>query len=1032
MNSPPKSAASSSSGLPLRQLRWRALPPVDVLDECHWLVTLDARNANRARKTRQGEHHKPQLPGETPTKELSDLYKQKSPYRQPLRRPKPPAPSPGSPAQRAAKSILKLKEGLSRLDGTNRTPETHDETHDELIDTTIDGLAQQHVHQQTSTSRLIDPSLKDNGPILRVRSPSPSKAKTLLRSPSRKKKKRPPTREERDLAEKQARLETWLKANPDASPANSIENGARAYDMSSLYSIEVSARIESTMQCRGPLESGVRLWDDPVRSLLAAEMTSESVFGGQVPTRALAFQSPQAESPPRATADAKTETQVGVSPPKLALVDPEREEQLLNAVEPTIAGEHDEDVPAHEAKPQLSEHARKVFNAAHRQAADGDVADALATLEDGIRQSLSTSQAHLDAASGSNGVGFNYSALAHASATKLQLCYRSRHRRRVNRLIFLQRQWRWWHARRRVLSSVQYAHTQAMVIQRRYRPWYRHITQVRSAVRIQRCFRVFESQKFTIRFRQVCRLLLARKARRWRLKTRMWMVGKWVLLWRRQRRRIALVQGLWRRLGARAQLETLLAQVQAVERERRAREDEFVAAKLDKARLCFREFLTSTRRGRELVRWQAEKPWLRFRRLRNDTRQWDELPLSKKIDAVARVLPGRSFRGLHQRALCQMLVGKSEQLPALPKLLKVSVEELGLLAAPVAISDKPKLIEAVGCCACCPWLSSVRDKLKQTHMDLSRRAATLWWSLATYPKEYCAARIWHLRKRRRDQARQQLEDDCARLLATFLRVWFRRIDIESDVPPYSCEWCSEAFGTSREYFAHGKCGAARARAKAEWTELSSDVKFSRRNKWRLWRQSHTTPVRQDIRAFDLDAASVRSLRRTGSHRKALQSLVATLEVCTTDDNSDAVIPLDLAGFVLQYLDDDRESHPLLQTAEKQLLSCRSIGSSELASRWIRKDELRSRLLVGSNWRGGWNRWQRYLVKYQRQPTPRVDNALSLRPKAPRTAGSLNRPKRTWQALQLQMRRLIPGKRKAAQHLSTSSAVAGSRVLPVAT
>ncbi|EEY64826.1 uncharacterized protein PITG_15618 [Phytophthora infestans T30-4] len=696
--------ASSSTGLTLCQLQWRPLPAVDLLEECHWLVNMDVRNANPTRNSKQFEERaRLRLAnGISNNKEPRNLSKQNSPYRRSLCRPKPPAPSSGSPAQRAAKSILKLKEGLLRLDDTN-----------------------------WQMLRLL-------------KGPSRAKTPESIRSPSRKKNKRPPTRAERDLAEKQERLAAWLKANPETRHVSVVE------DTYLPYSAEMESRIDSAMQCQISLELGVRLWDDSVCSMLAAEMTSESVFGGIVPTRALAFQV----------------------------------------------------VDVADAESQLSDHAQKVFGTAHSQVTDGAVADAIATLQAGIRHSLSTSQARLDVASGSNGVGFNYSVVVHKWATKLQLYYRARHRRRVNRLILLQRQWRWWHARRRALKAVQFANQQVSVIQRHYRPWYTHVTRKRSAVRIQRCFRMFESQKFLIHFQRVCRLLLAQKTRRRQVKNRIRIIANIIFLFRKRRRQISLIQSLWRCRCARAQLASLLAHATELELDRRAREDSFVAGKLAQARVPFREFLDKTKRGRQLVRWQAEKPWLRFRRLRYNTQQWNALPMSDKIEAVARILSGRTFRGLQERALCQMLVGKDKQLPALPKVLKAG--------------------------RCCPWTTVVREKMRRIRGELSRRAPTLWWAIATYPTEYCTARMRPIRQRRRELARQQLEDDFVRTLTAFLRVWFRRIDSKTNTPRHACERCCEPFATYRGLHAHDKCAAARARAKAEWAAMTSDLQFERR------------------------------------------------------------------------------------------------------------------------------------------------------------------------------------------------------------
>ncbi|KAL3657740.1 hypothetical protein V7S43_017312 [Phytophthora oleae] len=1005
--------ASSSAGLPLRQLQWPALPAVDLLEECHWLVNMDGRNANRDRKPKHFEdqvRHKLDVLSEIDRKELPSLSKHKSPYRQQLQRPKPPAPSPGSPAQRAAKSILKLKEGLLHIDTTKCNGASIGGIHDD----TIVASTQQSV-QQVAVSRSSvrsTPKVADSASTTRVGEKS-LRLKTSERSPSRKRKKRPPTREEREFAEKQDRLASWLKTNPDVC-ASVQDTGRRRTDTDEPYSTEVEARIKSAMQCQAPLESGVRLWDDPVRSLLAAEITSESVFGGAVPTRALAFPSPERMSAACFPYESPNEKDLLIVSEARTNNEQEPTEEPANVVVSAVF------------ESQLSDHAQNVFDIAHRQVSDGSVADALATLETGIRQCISTSQAHLDAVSGSHGVGFNYSALAHTSATRLQLYYRARHRRRVTRLVLLQRQWRWWHARRLALKSLQFANQQAKAIQHRFRSWHFRITQDRGAVRIQRCFRVFASQKFLVRFRQICRLLMARQARRRQVKTRMRMIGKVLLSFRRRRRRIALVQGLWRRRCAQVQLRTLLAAVRTVELGRRAREDEFVAAKRERALQTFGEFLRGTKRGRELVHWQAEKPWLRFRRLRATTRHWDDLPLPERTDAVCKLLPNRKFRGFHERALCQMLIGREKQLPALPKALTVSKQELEFLATPA--TSEVSILEPV----CCPWWTGVREKMKQTRSILARRTATLWWTTVTYLKEYCTARFWPIRRRRQEQARQQLEDDFSRVLTAFLRVWFRRIDSLTNSPPYACAFCSDPFATSREFYAHGKCATARAQAEEEWTDLVHDLQFVRRKKCRLSKQ-HDDPIQTENHAFDLEAASVRRLTRSRSQRKALRSLVATLEACAADD-ANAVIPMPLAGFVLRFLDDSKNSHPLIQTAEHQLLQWDAlVGSMQVSSlsltprssgtesRWIRKDDLRSRLLLGRKWRGLRSRWQRSIgrrtAKYQPLPAVGSDSAIARRLSSPNGVAS------NWKETQQRIKGVLPGRSKTVQDGPTTPSTA---------
>ncbi|RLN86748.1 hypothetical protein BBJ28_00003480 [Nothophytophthora sp. Chile5] len=1026
--------ASSSGGPPLRQLRWASTPPVDLLEECHWLVTLESRGVDHGRIARHLEvetwHQPPEH--ETASEQLQDATKQKSPYRQQLRRPKVPATSPGSPAQRAAKSILKLKEGLLHLDEAKWPLDTSEIAANQSVVAIVRRQRQQEVGTPPTRSLPKATVISLSRENVKSGTRGTSSRSSPQRSPNRK-KQRPLTREARearDLSEKQAHLAVWLKAHPDENPASACELVAVDDDdevgssTSGLYSLEVEARIETAMQCRAPLDSGVGLWDDPVRSLLAAEMTSESVFGGVVPTRGLAFQPPQAASPSRLPIDVDSSddnTRLPHSPEKqpsgpaaVELDDPadRREEQA--PIEGTLSsGFHTE----------LSGHARQVYSTAHRQVADGAVADALATLEAGIRQSLSTSQAHQDAASGSRGPAFNYSVLAHANATKLQLYYRARHRRRVNRLVSLQRHWRCWHVERVTQSSKRFEDRQAKILQRNYRDWHVRIAHERSADRIQRNFRIFSSQKHLIRFRQVCRLLLAREARRRRLKARIRVVARLLLIWRGRKRRIVLMQSLWRARVARVQFELLLDGVSAVEHARRAREDAFVALRLAQARPRFREFLTTTRRGRELVRWQQEKPWLRFRRLRRDSGQWDQLPLSEKIEVVVALLPGRRFRGLQRRALCQMLTGKNQQVPSIPfKELQVSSEGFRFLTVDCRASNAPPAwIPPVGCC---PWWLAMRQRTGRVGEMLCRRATWLWWSLVVWPKEYVAAQLWPIRGRRAMQARQQLEEDCARVLATFLKAWFRRSGDRANTPPLACEWCYEPFATAHEYFAHGKCASARARADAEWTALTLDVAFVH---CRQWRKSKTAReyVHPDVRTFSLDATAGRRLRDSPSQWRALDLLIATMEACMGTESD--VVPSDLAGFLLQYLDVDGKLHPLLESAEHQLVrwskdvepsnsAAKEVGRARTAPagsdpprQWIRKDELRARLLLPSKWRHCFP-WRSQLGSKYKERKGAASNpaqkgeASSPGPVGGAAEGSTLASK--WRGLQLRVQRMV--------------------------
>ncbi|TYZ60316.1 hypothetical protein PybrP1_012269 [[Pythium] brassicae (nom. inval.)] len=313
-------------------------------------------------------------------------------------------------------------------------------------------------------------------------------------------------RELRQLREKQQRLAEWIAADSkraNKSHQTSGSGGKGACDSGFnnhtpaphvSYSIEVEARIHSTMEAT----RGRGFWGDQVASLIASEMTSEAVFGGLIGTRRLAFR------------DSGDDMDVqGVT-----AVDGDLD--LLEADNPSL----------------IHERAMEIRQVAQSLAHAGNVEEALATLQDGIKQMLFDLHDNQDEIQQR---GFNYSQDAHDKAVRVQLKYRARHRDRVLKCVVLQRLWRRCQANKMRAHTKQYQVDNAAVIQRYYKARFRRMRRRRAAARIQTCFRIFQGQKLLIYWRRACRKLLEVDA-----------VLAMRNLWKSRFRAVACIQSHWR------------------------------------------------------------------------------------------------------------------------------------------------------------------------------------------------------------------------------------------------------------------------------------------------------------------------------------------------------------------------------------------------------------------------------------------------------------------------------------------------------
>ncbi|CEG38950.1 uncharacterized protein PHALS_08994 [Plasmopara halstedii] len=233
---------------------------------------MDVMNNNPRRKWKQPEERVDSLI-RINNMELSNL--QKSPYRQQLGQPKAATPSLGSPNKRAAKCILKLRERLKRLDD-KRSPKQN--IHSVKVVATEQLQRQPYragTYLQPTTTELssivTDTAIVETYKVNPIRSRCKKKKNTYLQ-----------THKQCQLVKEQERLAAWLRMNPETD-IKEIRHDFLKKDtfmgIGSLCSVEVNAKIQSAMRCRSLSEQEIGFGKESVRSSIAAEMSSESIFG---------------------------------------------------------------------------------------------------------------------------------------------------------------------------------------------------------------------------------------------------------------------------------------------------------------------------------------------------------------------------------------------------------------------------------------------------------------------------------------------------------------------------------------------------------------------------------------------------------------------------------------------------------------------------------------------------------------------------------------------------------------------------------
>lgn len=888
-----------------RTLRWPQMPAVDLLSEFPWIVAggdaeswsgdqLETPNNTSGEEGRKKRlRNAPLLENESEQDGHRPSTRQPaSPYKQRLLAAKP-VRSPLSPAQRAGRKILQLKTELQQIVAPDTTALTSTPA---LL--SGDALSWQHGTSPSRGNKQGDISQPRSSGKTIPASPftSPSKIRAVSkqkrsRSPARKARGQTnsPTPAEQGLIENQERLAAWLMKNA------SRERGENQVYNTVSYSAEVDARVRAAVTCKDD-ESGRNdaLWDDPVRSLLAAEVTSETVLGGFIPTRRLAFELPikrsDSVSPEKKIAvcaavigrSAMESSSTGTTSPA-ASMPPCENSSASPLIEPSIVD-------------FAAERASDIQQLARQQVAAGDFADALTTLDAGIHQILREYQDNHEQL---RLAGFNYSAAAHQFASKLQLQYRSRHRERVRKLVLLQRAWR--HFRRSALSrsTNDYNDAHAAAIQRPYKRRYRQIVHIRSAARIQKCFRVYQSQKHILHFHQACRLLLGRERHRRELerqvllrKQRMWVRLKIVLrvlrLWKMRRYSITSLQKRWKGGQCRAQYVDMLSKLRDAESERRKREEAFVTERIEAITNLYRAFLRNTRRGRALVKLHAELPWLRFRRLRgkNGIGDWMELSTEERIDLLDRMYNGRQVGSWEWWVMSRELSLVDQEERQLQQQQqhcgRVTISSSGLQflqhppARSAAIIHTPEEIIHSSSNNSRVWTAKLASMKRQlvgqaarVQDKLSTAVIHASWRMVYYPMAY----YWHhrvLTRRSRSRTRARLEEDFKRCAATFMRKQFR--SSEGNQPRHECGACYEPFATTTDLTQHCRgatatgvaCAAAQSRASLEWRAAQSDINSSRqRQRYResVWRQILSRLPRQK-QLPQLEAIEANSLHGT--------------------------------------------------------------------------------------------------------------------------------------------------------------------------
>ncbi|GLE09635.1 hypothetical protein PINS_up021364, partial [Pythium insidiosum] len=420
--------------------------------------------------------------------------------------------------------------------------------------------------------------------------------------------------------------------------AGDDERSAADEEQEVSFSREMWMRVDDAMHAT--LGSG--LWRDVVASRIAAEMTSETVFGGAVSTRrpecpidpSPQWTAPESESTSTATATA-TATPASTS----------TSTSTSTFAHPTESAPRDVSAPSQyvvQATAAVVALATEIREDAAHCVAVGRVADAIQTLQRGIDTLLydATVAVHVEDAAVHT---FDYSATAHALAIRIQRRYRARHHTRVRDAATIQRAWRrvWRHRR------AQRQHAQRTASVRRVQRFYRHARLDRSARIVQRCLRLFRRFKAFFRLRYAVVLVMQRERRRQaavarrqqirrRAKRKLQALLAFTTIARCRRLATTRLQATWRGWRARRTYAVALDAVARQESARRHGEDAFVDARLAVATPWITAFVHETAAGDTLVRLRVAAPWIRWRRLR---RRWRDVDRPRRVAAMCALLP---------------------------------------------------------------------------------------------------------------------------------------------------------------------------------------------------------------------------------------------------------------------------------------------------------------------------------------------------------------------------------------------------------
>ncbi|KAF1325686.1 hypothetical protein FI667_g8981, partial [Globisporangium splendens] len=841
----PRPASSASGSSALRRLEWSALPRVDLSVECRWLLGEDDdvdENADGAITAATDCAFDDACEGIV-----------------------------GDAARRAAKKILQLtlemdametRGGLLRADpekvvcGDERVAEPQWRASNDKIGFSVKGK-----HKKNERQALPTKSESATGCPPGAKR-ADSKAVAQSRASSHKRVETKESHDRQQLVESQRRLAAWLAYDETRQHHHQQHNEDHDDDDALLYSVEVESRIHEAMT----RTTGQGLWKDPVASLVASEMTSESVFGGFVPTRRLAFD----EVPTLVTPTEKIQQhkQPDAATPNTPLKASEA---------PCLAAQETADrvtqvIETPGSSTMIHDRAKEIRDDAQKLVAAGNIEDALATLQDGIKQLLFDFQDNQDEIQTR---GFPYSQYAHACATRMQLRYRARHRKRVSTIAFLQCVWRRYHAKMQAAQKRKYLAVNARVIQRQYKLRHERKRRERAAVRIQTCFRIYEEQKHLIHLHQACRMLVneerrkRERIRRWQvLKKRTWrklrMALQLIGLWKTRLRAASCIQKHWKGGRVRVEYAHLLEAKTVAEYERQAREDAFVQPRLEAAMAHYRRFLRTTALGKMQVTWQMNQPWICFQRLR--ARVWQTSDVNTKV-----------------QALCGILFTK---MPGNGKVRDLYVDVYNPEAWN-ALLESASTSTSVDCAAVQPqhtrkqrWRAWILTK----QQAWSHFVLTLYWYVVLWP--------WSNMIRRRSYANKQrahnvLERQQQFVLLKLLRHLYRQLDGQ---PSFACAYCYAALATAYAYNSHVRmCKARNSGEVVEWSEIHKDVAFLQdKTKEKTAKGQKQQPAVEPIcpppdistnvltPTFQLDVQLVQQTQATRSTRKALSVLIDML------------------------------------------------------------------------------------------------------------------------------------------------------------